>query len=145
MINQQPSNSLSIRLSAIILGISILCWLTIEEKSEILTILLATIISAWLVAALLLRYKYRSTFPIIKFILAGILVGAIITPLILFLMVFKTGLHAHLIPDYSNEQIHSVINRTPIWVISGFFIGIGLEIIVNSLQIRQEYDRAIES
>ena len=102
------------------------------------------IVSIWLVGALLLRFKNPSFFTNIKLFFAGILTGAIITPLILFLMVFKTGLHAHPVPDYSYEQFISIINRTPIWFFSGFLTGMGLGIIIKYLRIRQEPNSAIE-
>lgn len=144
MINPRSNNSLWIRFLAILLGTALLFWLPFEDTNETMAILFAYIISVWLIAALLLRNKHRSPFPIFYFIFAGILAGAIVTPLILSLMVFKTGLHAHPVPDYSYEQIISIIRRTPIWLTSGFFIGTGLGIIINSQQIRQETYRALE-
>ena len=132
MINPRSSNSLWIRFLAILLGIALLLWLPFEETSETTAILFAYIITAWVVAALLLRYKNWSPFPIFRFIFAGILAGVIVTPFILSLMVFKTGLHAHPVPDYTYEQFISIIRRTPIWSMSGFFIGMGLAILMNN-------------
>ena len=61
----------------------------------------------------------------------------------LFLIAFKTGLHAHPVPEFTYEQITSIIRRTPTWLISGFFIGIGIGIMINSQEIHQESNLAI--
>ena len=133
-----------LRMLAILLGIALLFWFPLEDSSENPAILFAYFISTWLVSALLNRFKNQSLITIIIVIFAGILAGAIITPLILFLMVLKTGLHAHLVPDYTYEQFISIINRIPIWFFSGFLTGIGLGITMKSKYIQQEHNCAIE-
>ena len=133
-----------LRMLAILLGIALLFWFPLEDSSENPSILFAYFISTWLVSALLKRLKKQSLITIINVIFAGILAGAIITPLILFLMVLKTGLHAHLVPDYTYEQFISIINRTPIWLTSGFLAGMGFGIILKYMDIRQEPNCAIE-
>ena len=133
-----------VRFLAILLGIALFFWIPFEDSSENPAILFAYFISTWLVITLLIRYKNPSLLTIINVVFAGILSGAIITPLILLLMVLKIGLHAHLVPDYSYEQFISIINRTPIWFISGFLTGIGVGIILKTMFIRQEPNSAIE-
>jgi uncharacterized membrane protein YedE/YeeE len=133
-----------VRFFAILLGIALLFWVPLEDASENLAILFAYFISSWLVGALLIRYKNPTRLTIIIIIFAGILTGATITPLILLLMVLKVGLHAHLVPDYSFDQFITVINRTPIWFISGFLTGIGIGIIRKSICVRQEPNCATE-
>ena len=133
-----------VRFFAILLGIALLFWVPLEDASENPAILFAYFISTWIVGALVIRYKNPTFLTIINIVFAGILTGAIITPLILLLMVFKVGLHAHLVPDYSFEQFISIINRTPIWFISGFLTGIGVGIILKTMFIRQEPNSAIE-
>jgi hypothetical protein len=132
------------RFLAILLGIALLFWIPFEDSSENPAILFAYFISTWFVITLLTRYKNPSLLTIINVVFAGILTGATITPLILLLMVLKIGLHAHPIPDYSYEQFISIINRIPIWFISGFLTGMGVGIIIKSIYIRQEPNCAIE-
>jgi hypothetical protein len=132
------------RFLAILLGIALLFWIPFEDSSENPAILFAYFISTWFVITLLTRYKNPSLFTIINVVFAGILTGATITPLILLLMVLKIGLHAHPIPDYSYEQFISIIDRIPIWFISGFLTGMGVGIIIKSIYIRQEPNCAIE-
>ena len=56
MINPRSSGSFWIRFLAILLGTALLFWLPFEDTSETMAILFAYIITAWLVAALLIRY-----------------------------------------------------------------------------------------
>ena len=133
-----------IRIFAVLLGIAFLFWVPLEDSSENPAILFAYFFSTWLVAALLIRFKKPTPFTTINIIFAGILSGATVTPLIHLLMVFKIGLHAHLVPDYSYEQFVSVFNRTPIWFISGFLTGMGFGMIIENRHIRQESHCAIE-
>jgi hypothetical protein len=133
-----------VRLFAILLGIALFFWIPLEDSSENLAVLYAYFISTWLVGALLIRFKNPSRLTIINICFAGILTGATITPLIIFLMVLKTGIHAHLVPDYSFEQFISIINRTPIWFISGYLTGMGYGMIIKSAYVRQEPNSAIE-
>jgi hypothetical protein len=132
------------RLFTILTGVALLFWVPLEDSNENLAILFAYFISTWLVGALFIRFKNPSRFSIINISFAGILTGAIITPLIIFLMVLKIGLHAHLVPDYSYEQFISIINRTPIWFISGFLSGMGFGLIIKSIYVRQEPNCAFE-
>jgi hypothetical protein len=133
-----------VRFLAIFLGIAIILWIPFEDSSEIPAILFGFFISTGLMGALLTRFKHPSLFTTINIVIAGILTGASITPLILLLMVLKVGLHAHPLPDYSYEQFISIINRTPIWFISGLLAGIGFGIIIKGIYIRQEPSCAIE-
>jgi hypothetical protein len=129
---------------AIILGTALLFWLPIEDETETLAILFAILICAWLAAAILPRTKFLSPHPLPFYILAGILVGAAVTPLTVSLLAFKIGLHAHPVPDYTNQQIISVIRRTPIWLIGGFFISVGFGTCHNNRQTQSESYHATE-
>lgn len=133
-----------VRSFTILLGVALLFWVPFEDSSENPAILFAYVISTWLVGALFIRFKNPSLFSIINISFAGILTGATITPLIILLMVLKIGLHAHLVPDYSYEQFISIINRTPIWFISGFLTGMGFGLITKSIYVRQEPNCAFE-
>ena len=136
--------SLRMRFIAIILGIALLFWLPFEDTTETTAILYAISISTWLAVTRLERVANVSQSSLRAIIMAGILAGTAITPLTLFLMAFKTGLHAHAAPDYSNTQIMAIIRRTPIWIISGFFISIGLGFWLNGRQTRPESQNAAE-
>ena len=77
-------------------------------------------------------------------LVTGILVGLAIAPLTILLMAIKTGIHAHPIPDYSYEQIFTVISRIPVWVISGLLIVFGIGIWMNRSKDQLEQENAPE-
>lgn len=134
----QSSIPLRMRISAIFFGMAFFLWLPLEDSNETIVIFFAFSIAVWLALALLRRKNTLTSLPIHYFILTGILAGAAVTPLTLLLMAFKTGLHAHTVSDYSYQQIISIIYRTPIWVVGGVFISMGLGIWVKNRPIQPE-------
>jgi hypothetical protein len=134
MINPQTSTPLWMRFLTISFAILLLLWLSVEDSTENIAVLFAALICTWITTAILLRIKSKTTISNYFYIMAGFLAGAGITPVALLLMIFKTGLHSHSIPDYTNGQILSVIQKTPIWLISGIFIGMGIGMWLKSEQ-----------
>ena len=116
---------LQMRFLAIILGVTLLLWLPIEDTTEIWAILFAIAISIWLAIAFLTPKRVSLRSPLYNYILIGSLAGILITPVALLLMAFKTGLHGHETPDYTVQQLISILRRTPIWIAGGFLIGTG--------------------
>lgn len=113
-----------LRLAALLLGVFLLLWLPVEDTNEIQVLVASAAVSAWLA----LRYLVRlpgSAKSLGKHILVGMLAGFAVTPLALFLMAFKTGLHGHESPDFTAEQIYFVISRTPVWGFAGLLLGLG--------------------
>jgi hypothetical protein len=113
-----------LRLAALLLGVLLLLWLPVEDTGEIQVLVAAAAVSAWLAV----RYLVSLPAPVknpAKHILVGTLAGLAITPLALFLMAFKTGLHGHESPDFTSEQIYFVISRTPLWGFAGLLLGLG--------------------
>ena len=123
---QQPKRKTSgwLRLAALILGIFLLLWLPVEDTDEIQVLVAAAAVSAWLALRYLLS-QTGSAKSLGKHILVGTLAGLAVTPLALFLMAFKTGLHGHDSPDFTAEQIYFVIYRTPLWGFAGLLLGLG--------------------
>ena len=58
--------------------------------------------------------------------LLGALAGLLVTPLALFLMAIKTGVHGHSGPDFSGSQLLVTLERTPYWTLAGLLLGSGL-------------------
>ncbi|HBX68848.1 MAG TPA: hypothetical protein DEH25_05550 [Chloroflexi bacterium] len=125
MSKPQPTIPLQLRLFAILLGVVFLFWLPIEDTSAIAALIFSMVLSAWIAIAVLIIPNKPFSSPLSNYILAGTLVGIAITPLTLFWMAFKSGLHSHPIPDFTPQTILSVIERTPIWLIGSFLIGLG--------------------
>ena len=135
---------LGMRLFAIFIGIILVFWLSVEDTTESIAILFSILICTWLEVMFLVRKKNSTMLPLYNFILAAVLAGAAVTPLSLSLMVFKTGLHAHPIPDFTIQQIISVIYRTPIWLTGGILINMGFGIWLKSQQTQPESCHAAE-
>jgi hypothetical protein len=117
------------RLLALALGIVLLLWLPIEDVSEQSVVVFAALVSAWLA----LRYWLMVQTGEIRYwrrhLLVGALTGLLVTPLALFLMALKTGLHGHNTPDFTLEQMQAVLYRTPIWVFVGLLFGLGVALL----------------
>ena len=126
--NESPLAVRRLRILGIFLGVGLFFWLSIEESGDVWVLSFSAAISALLAAQAWQRLKTRQGKPRYWLPLAGLLAGLLVTPLALLLMALKTGLHGHQGPDFSGSQILSVILRTPVWVISGLLIGVGLEI-----------------
>lgn len=115
-----------LRILALVVGGGLLFWLPVEDLSENWAILFAILISTLAVLALLTRLHPIGGRPWLVASLAGALAGLAVTPLALFLMAFKSGLHGHHLPDFTPAQVTSVLQRTPIWIAAGLLIGLGV-------------------
>jgi hypothetical protein len=54
--------------------------------------------------------------------------GLAVVPLALLLMGIKNGLHAHAQPEYTPQQILSVLRSLPVWSLAGLLAGSALAI-----------------
>lgn len=125
MSKQKTTLPRQIRWYAILLGMVFLFWIPIEDSSTDAALLFALAFATLGAVVFLTGTKkpFQAVLP--NYILTGIVAGVAVTPLTLFLMAFKTGLHGHQSPDFNNQQILSIIYRTPIWLIGGLSIGLG--------------------
>jgi hypothetical protein len=122
----KPGPTRSLRLLAILFGIIVLVWVSLEDQSVTWVILFAAAICL-LAAALSLASSPRSDAGKgwLVYLLAGLLGGAATPPVAVLLMAIKTGLHGHSVPDYTPAQIIAVLTSFPIWVGAGGVIGLG--------------------
>jgi ABC-type Fe3+-siderophore transport system permease subunit len=125
MNNEETTIPLPIRWFAILLGMVFLFWIPFEDSNTTAPLLFAMALTTLGAVIFLSSDKRPFRTTLLNFILAGTLVGIVISPLTLFLMAFKTGLHSHQAPEFSNQQMLSIIYRTPIWLIGGFLVGLG--------------------
>jgi hypothetical protein len=117
------------RLLALVLGIALLLWLPIEDVSEQSVVLFAALVSAWLALRYCLTIQAGEIRYWLRHMLAGALAGLFVTPFALFLMALKTGLHGHNTPDFTLHQMQAVLYRTPIWVLVGLLLGLGVALL----------------
>jgi hypothetical protein len=121
-----PGAMRQLRLLAILLGIILLVWVSIEDQSVTWVVLFAAVICMLAAAWLLASFPRPPTGKgWLVYPLAGLLGGAATAPVALLLMAIKTGLHGHTVPDYTLAQMSDVLISFPIWVGAGAFIGLG--------------------
>ena len=139
------------RISALIVGIAWLIWLSIEDLSERWVLLFSVTICVLLAVRFIIYYsaqrsknedKYpqnkeqRSARRFLFCPLVGVLTGLAVTPVAIFLMALKTGLHGHFAPEFTSAQVFIVLVRTPIWIVGGLLIGVGVELLLWSQQTK---------
>ena len=139
------------RISVLIVGIAWLIWLSIEDLSERWVLLFSVTICVLLAVRFLIYYsaqrsknedKYpqnreqRSARRFLFYPLVGALTGLAVTPVAIFLMALKTGLHGHFAPEFTSAQVFIVLVRTPIWIVGGLLIGVGVELLLWSQQTK---------
>jgi len=112
-----------LRLLSIAVGIFTLFWLPIEDSSETTVIIIAVLIVCIFSLNIINKGKFNEK-PILHAII-GAISGALIIPLSLFLVAFKTSLHQHGIPEFSIEQIIFMLHKIPYFVLAGLLIGFG--------------------
>lgn len=116
------------RIVGIFIGLLILIWLSIEDRNELLVVLASGAVCAWIAARLLLIPPDSDRQLLIRHALAGIGAGALLVPIAILLMSIKNGIHSHITPDFSLDQMQSVLMRAPYFILSGFLIALGIGI-----------------
>lgn len=115
--------------------IIVLSWLPIEDAGEWFVIILAAAISTWLGVRFLFKSALNKQRLVLTHSITGLVAGLAVSLVAIILMAVKTGLHGHDEPDFSPEQIVTVLNLTPFFGVSGMFMGLGSGI------IRKEFDK----
>jgi hypothetical protein len=114
-----------IRIIAIITSIVVLLWLPVEDDHEWTVLILAVAISGLIgIRFLLGTYVNKKRFLHI-YAITGLFTGLVISPITIGLMAFKTGLHGHDVPDFTPDQIQTVLWLAPFFGGSGLFVGLG--------------------
>ncbi len=122
-----------LRISFIFLGLFILLWLPVEDRSVVVVLLISGGVSILgLLAFLNLQQQRWATAEetgggkkkILWVPLAGLLTGAAVTLAAIALMALKTGMHGHGAPDYSPEQVSLVLRAAPLWMCVGLIFGV---------------------
>jgi hypothetical protein len=116
------------RLAGLFLGFSILVWLPVEDQTELTVLIFSAAICTWFAARLLRTPSESGKQLIFRHILVGLGAGLILAPVALLLMAIKSGIHGHGNPDFSVEQMKSVLARTFYYALSGTLISLGIGI-----------------
>lgn len=113
------------RVTAILLGISLLVWLAVEDRNTLSVIIFSGLICTWLGARILFTLSINRKYLIMRYVLVGFGAGLILAPIAVLLMALKTGIHGHGEPDYTIAQIQVVLSKTPYFVLAGTLFGLG--------------------
>lgn len=114
------------RIVSLILGILLFLWLPVEDVNASLVTVFAIAICGLAAARFLIPIRvWPGSKHWLVYPLSGMIAGAAITLITLLLMAFKSGLHGHGSPDFTPEQVISVLWLTPLWIAAGLLIGLG--------------------
>lgn len=124
-----PATKHWMRFAALSLGIVLLLWLPLEDTDERNVLLLALAICSWWGTRFIVRLAAADDSSFLRHFLIGLLSGMAVTPLALALMAFKTGVHGHGTPDFTIEQILTVLRLAPFWIVIGILLALGTGLI----------------
>ena len=103
-------------------GLAWFFWLGIEDRTIYFVLGLALMASFSAMVTLPLRRWIRSAegkSRVVLVALIGALSGAAVPLLAVLLMFVKVSLHSHVTPDFSLQQVQSVLAVTHIWAAAG--------------------------
>ena len=128
-----PHRGLKTRWVAILCGIAIFLWMGPEDLNVWPVVMLSVLVSILLVSVQLMR-RYGGTMlsrnQIFTFaVVGGGICGLLTSPIAAALMILKNARHAHLTPDYLPQQMLAIMQRAPLWAISGSLIALGIALI----------------
>jgi hypothetical protein len=112
-------------LSGLLLGLTVLVWLTVEENSLPGVLIVSGLICSWVGIWLLLKTDSYNKHGLMRHVLIWGAAGTLLVPLAITLMAIKTAMHGHGTPDYSIEQMQAVLSRMPFFIIGGILVGAG--------------------
>lgn len=123
------------RLTALALGGLLLVWLPVEDSRPLEALLFGAALAGLVAVRILAAFPARPHTPtrsLLQDSLGGALAGLAAAPLAAFLMVFKSGLHAHPVPDFTPGQLLAVLKLAPIFALAGGLLGTGLGIVLSA-------------
>jgi hypothetical protein len=115
------------RLAWFLTGLFWLAWLGYEDRGLTAVVLLAGCIGAALGVSAWRRWRAgyaASRSAWIRSAILGALAGASVAPLAALLILVKTSLHAHPVPDFSAEDLGRVLSVWPAWTGAGMLVGL---------------------
>lgn len=123
MTDDPPRSPRGLRISWILLGATVLVWLSSEDESVRPVLFFVALICGLAAYSLALRWQLNARPRSYTLPLLGAAAGLAVVPAALFLMAFKSGLHSHLTPDFTPDQIAWVVSRAPAWGMAGLLAG----------------------
>lgn len=112
------------RIGALLIGGGLFAWLSFEESSTFGVLLISAGICTWALLNFSSRQFEQCRLTNIRSALIGLISGLVISPLAIFLMAFKSGLHGHGTPDFTTTQIEQVLSLFPLFGLGGILSGL---------------------
>lgn len=104
-----------------LLLVVILAWLPFEDTHLAWSLLLAAALNA------VLAVYWISQMSLAPLLMPGLgaLLGVAVPLMAIVLMLVKTGLHGHSAPDFTWQDLSSVLQSAPGWLLGGLLLGTG--------------------
>lgn len=118
-----PMMNRILRYAAIFLALLFFIGLPREDVSMGPVTVYAALWAIWL--ALRVFINQAPSIPIWQRLLYGVLIAGAVPLFAVCLLLFKSGLHAHGFPEYSAQQLITLLWQTPWWALGGA-VGAGL-------------------
>lgn len=129
-----PKRDNRLRWLLIFCGLLVWLWLNPEDNTLWPVVVLAGVCALLLVSFWVLGRLGGKTLTfhgiVLLFTTAGAIVGLGTSIITALLMVLKNARHAHFFPDFPTTQILAVLERAPLWAVTGGLIGIGLSLLI---------------
>lgn len=111
----------AVRIAWAVAGLVWFVWLGAEDRGPATAIGVSVVLAtAWGLSTAreaLTRAPWRLP-------LVGLAAGSAVGPLAALLMLIKTSIHAHPVPDFTPEDLRAAISRLPLWAGVGLLLGV---------------------
>jgi hypothetical protein len=114
-----------LRLAGLFIGACLFIWIPFEDLGLHWVLILSATICGWMAFRVLLNCGVRGWRKVLWHALVGSLAGLSVALLATLLMLMKSGLHGHGTPDFTVDQIITVFELAPNFLLSGLLIGLG--------------------
>jgi hypothetical protein len=124
------------KISWAIAGLLSFIWIGVEDRTNrpviIIAVTLAIAIGLTLYNRMVQDERSGERSLLWVTIGVGFISGLLVPIAAVILMLVKTSLHSHVVPDFSVDDVIAVLLRTPVWVISGLMIGAAIGMLGNA-------------
>jgi hypothetical protein len=115
----------------LVTGSAYVIWFGVEDRSLAPIVCLAALTCGAVGLTRFARIKHEPQTPrargaLVRAALTGVICGAGVGPVASLLILIKTGLHSHVVPDFDLPDVLQVLRVSPAWALAGGLIGLAL-------------------
>ncbi|MEJ2012311.1 MAG: hypothetical protein P8X64_08825 [Anaerolineales bacterium] len=116
-------------------GLAYAIWFGFEDRSLTPVVFLAALTCGAVGLTRCARFRDEAQplmdrSALLRTALSGMICGAGVGPAASLLILIKTGLHSHPVPDFEPRDVLQVLRLSPAWAIAGGLIGLALGLLV---------------